>query len=233
MFAVLFEAHPEPSHMDTYLKLTATLLDTDLRRVSGFVDYDHYKSLSREGWVLSLSTWEDEKALVSWRTHPKHQAAQAMGRDEVFIDYTLRTGQLTRDTHLPGGCMLSEQRLDGTIAGEGDTAVLVDTAPADLVPATPDAAEMASRLGLDVDADDLTSWDIYEATLTPGHFLMRTVWHNQDAAETFERMAAFPDNTRVRQIRIIRFYSMYDRREAPQYYPVQAGFSDQLRTPEQ
>lgn len=218
MFAVMFEAHPQPSRRETYLEL-ATLLVTDLRLIPGFVDDDYYLSLTREGWVLSLSSWEDEKALVSWRTHPKHQQAQAKGRDEVFIDYTLRTGQLTRDTDLPEGCALSEQRFDGTVAGAGNTAVLVDTTQATPVPTTHDAVEMASHLGLDLDAADLTDWDIYEAALTPGHFLMRTVWRDQAAAEAFERTAAFPDGTRLRRIRIIRFYSKFDRREAPQYYP--------------
>jgi hypothetical protein len=46
---------------------------------------------------------------------------------------------------------------------------------------------------------------------------MRTVWHDQAAAEAFETTAAFPGGTRLRRIRIIRF--LYDRREAPQYYP--------------
>jgi hypothetical protein len=78
---------------------------------------------------------------------------------------------------------------------------------------------MASHLGLDLDAAGLTSWDIYEAALAPGHFLMRPVWHDQAAAEAFETTAAFPDDARLRQIRIIRYYSMYDRSEAPQYYP--------------
>ena len=169
--------------------------------------------------MLSLSTWEDEKALVSWRTRPKHRLAQAKGPGEVFIDYTLRTGQLMRDTDLPEGCMLCEQRLDETVAGAGNTALLVDTTQAALVPTTHDAVEKASHFGLGLDAAGLTSWDIYEAVLAPGHFLMRTVWHDQAAAEAFETTGAFPDDTRVRQIRIIRFYSMYDRPEAPQYYP--------------
>lgn len=218
MFAVMFEAHPQPSRRETYLEL-ATLLDTDLRQIPGFVDDDYYQCLSRVGWVLSLSTWENEKALVSWRTHPKHQLAQAKGRDEVFVDYTLRTGQLTRDTDLPVGCTLSEQRLDETVAGAGNTAVLVETKGDTPVPTTHDAVEMASHLGLDLDAAGLTSWDVYEAVLTPGHLLMRTVWHDQAAAEAFETTATFPGGTRLRRIRIIRFYSMYDRREAPQYYP--------------
>jgi hypothetical protein len=62
--------------------------------------------------------------VVSWRTHPKHQLAQAKGREEVFVNYILRTGQLTHDTDLPEGCALSEQRLDETVAGAGNTAVL-------------------------------------------------------------------------------------------------------------
>ncbi|OLS96905.1 hypothetical protein BJF90_43050 [Pseudonocardia sp. CNS-004] len=219
MFAVMFDAHPQPHRRDTYLEL-AMLLGTDLRQIPGFVDDDYYQCLSREGWMLSLSTWEDEKALVSWRIHPKHQLAQAKGRDELFVDYTLRTGQLTRDTHPPEGCALSEQRLDETVAGAGNTAVLVETTQATgPVPTTRDAVEMASHLGLDLDAAGLTSWDIYEATPTPGHFLMRTVWHDHAAAEAFETTATFPGGTRLRRIRIIRFYSMYDRREAPQYYP--------------
>ncbi|GAA5141936.1 hypothetical protein GCM10023320_81660 [Pseudonocardia adelaidensis] len=218
MFAVMFEAHPQPSRRDTYLEL-ATLLGTNLLQIPGFVDDDYYQCLSRVGWVLSLSIWRDEKALVRWRTHPKHQVAQAKGRDEVFIDYTLRIGQLTHDTDLPDGCMLSEQRLDETVAGAGNTAVLVDTSQATPVPTAHDPVEMASHLGLDLNADGLTSWDIYEAAMRPGHFLMRTVWHDQAAAEAFETTATFPDGTRLRRIRIIRFYSMYDRREAPQYYP--------------
>lgn len=217
MFAVMFEAHPQPSRMDAYLEL-ATLLGADLRQVPGFVDDTYYQCLSRAGWLLSLSTWEDEKALVSWRTHPKHQLAQATGRDELFIDYTLRTGQLTHDTDAPEG-ELREQRLDETVAGAGNTAVLVDMRRDTPGPATHDAVEMASHLGLDLDAPGLTSWDVYETAPTPGHVLMRTVWHDHSAAEAFEAATTFPSGARLRRIRIIRFYSMYDRREAPQYYP--------------
>ncbi|GAA0933380.1 antibiotic biosynthesis monooxygenase family protein [Pseudonocardia zijingensis] len=218
MFAVMFEAHPRPSRRDSYLEL-ATLLSSDLHQTPGFVHDDHYLCVSRVGWILSLSAWRDEKALVRWRTHPKHQLAQTRGREDVFIDYTLRTGQLTRDTDLPEGCMLSEQRLDETVAGAGNTAVLVETSEATPVPTTLEALEIASFLGLDLDAHDLTSWDVYEAVTRPGRFLMRTVWRDQAAAESFETTATFPGGTRVRRIRIIRFYSMYDRREAPQYYP--------------
>jgi heme-degrading monooxygenase HmoA len=42
-------------------------LRPELERVDGFIDNIRYKSLTREGWTLSLSGWRDEKAVVRWR----------------------------------------------------------------------------------------------------------------------------------------------------------------------
>jgi len=44
----------------------------ELERVDGFVDNIRYRSLTREGWILSLSGWRDEKAVVRWRTQMRH-----------------------------------------------------------------------------------------------------------------------------------------------------------------
>src|ERR1700726_4481568 len=110
MFSVLFEVHPKDEQWDAYLNY-AKLLRPELERIEGFVDNIRYRSLTREGWILSLSTWRDEKALVRWRTQANHHAVQAKGRSDVFGDYHLRVGQLTRDTHLPEGQALREQRL--------------------------------------------------------------------------------------------------------------------------
>jgi hypothetical protein len=49
----------------------------------------------------------------------------------------------------------------------------------------------------------LTVW--FMAVLAPGDVLMRTGRHDQAAAEAFETTATFPDDTRLRQIRIIRY----------------------------
>jgi heme-degrading monooxygenase HmoA len=68
MFAVLFEMNPRGDQREAYLEL-ARMLRPELERIEGFVDSIRYRSLSRDGWILSLSTWESEKALVRWRTH--------------------------------------------------------------------------------------------------------------------------------------------------------------------
>jgi hypothetical protein len=90
-------------------------------RIHGFVDQTMYRSLTRDGWQLSVSTWRDEKAVVRWRTQPVHSRMQQRCRSDAFVDYHLRVGQLTHDTALPAGHARVEQRLDVTEVGEGNT----------------------------------------------------------------------------------------------------------------
>jgi hypothetical protein len=55
--------------------------------------------------------------------------------------------------------------------------------------------------------------------LSPGDLILLTVWRTAAAAEAFEKTAKLPANARVRRVRVVRDYGMFDRREAPQYYP--------------
>src|ERR1700761_8309302 len=125
MFSVLFEVNPHGDQHDAYLGYAKTLRP-ELEQIDGFVDNIRYRSLTRDGWILSLSSWESEKALVRWRTRARHHEVQEKGRTQVLSDYHLRVGQVTRDTRLPGGHVLVEQRLDETEVGEGTTATLVN-----------------------------------------------------------------------------------------------------------
>ena len=54
MFSVIFEVHPRPEQWDAYLG-NAKMLRPELEQVDGFVDNIRYKSLTRKGWILSLS----------------------------------------------------------------------------------------------------------------------------------------------------------------------------------
>jgi heme-degrading monooxygenase HmoA len=64
------------------------MLRPELEQVEGFVDNIRYKSLIREGWILSLSSWRDEKSLVRWRTRRRHHEVQQKGRDEILATTT-------------------------------------------------------------------------------------------------------------------------------------------------
>jgi heme-degrading monooxygenase HmoA len=218
MFSVLFEVHPGGDQWDAYLGY-AKMLRPELEQIDGFVDNIRYRSLTREGWILSLSGWANEKALVRWRTRARHHDVQEKGRGGVLTDYHLRVGQVTRDTQLPPGQVLAEQRLDETEAGQGTTVTLIDarrpagwgseTAPEDA----------ATSLGLTPGVEGLLAWDVFDAVLSPGDVIMLLSWRDHEAAGAFAARETMPAGTRLRQVRVVRDYGMYDRRENPQYYP--------------
>jgi heme-degrading monooxygenase HmoA len=219
MFVVLFEVNPAAGLLDSYLGL-AKMLRPELERVDGFIENVRYGSLRRDGWLLSVSSWRDEKAVVRWRTSANHHNAQATGRSKILGDYHLRVGQFTADTQLPAGLELREQRLDATDVGAGIFATLVTARRPDHPTLGSNAIEVAKYLGLDGQFDGgLVEWDVFEAILTPGDLILMLTWKDQAALDDFEHRTRLPDTHRIRHLRIIRDYGMYDRREAPQYYP--------------
>jgi len=218
MFSVIFEVRPRAAQWDVYLG-HAKALRPELEQVDGFVDNIRYKSLTRDGWILSLSNWRDEKSVVRWRTRMRHHEAQEKGRAEILLGYHLRVGQITEDTRLPAGHELREQRLDETEVGAGTTAVLIDARrPADWVKSM-SAHDVAAWLGHDAHADGLVAWDVFDAVLTPGDFMLLLSWRDHLAAERFGGTIPGGEGRRVRRVRVVRDYGMFDRREAPQYYP--------------
>jgi heme-degrading monooxygenase HmoA len=222
MFAVLFEVHPKPEQWDAYLGL-GKMLKPELEQIDGFIDNIRYRSLRREGWLLSLSGWRDEKALVRWRTQARHHVVQEKGRSDIFLDYHLRIGQLTHDTRVPAGHALHEQRLDETETGDATTITLIDAKrPPEWVNATsPD--EVAKWLGLAPETECLIVWDVFDAVLTPGDIILLASWRDRAAADAFEAAVSLQDGARLRRVRVVRDYGMFDRREAPQFYPDAKG----------
>jgi hypothetical protein len=67
------------------------------------------------------------------------------------------------------------------------------------------------------------SWDVYDAVLTSGGIILMVVWRDLSAAKAFEKTAPLDQNKRLRRVRVIRDYGMFDRREAPQFYPDASG----------
>ena len=76
MFLAIFEVRPKAERFDEYLVL-AKHLRPSLETIDGFVDNERFQSKRRAGWVLSLSTWCDEKSMVRWRTVRAHETQHA------------------------------------------------------------------------------------------------------------------------------------------------------------
>lgn len=216
MFAVLFEVCPKPERWDDYLGY-AGLLRPELERIDGFVENERFASRRRPGWLLSLSIWRNEKALIRWRTHARHHEVQEKGRSEVFRDYHLRVGEIVADSG--AGNALRQERLDETETG---AAKLVGVTEAVLgeVPPRGDPAALAARLGM-AERAGLVGWDVFDSITAPGKLALLESWRDVAAAGS-----APPDTgggARHRRIRVIRDYGMHERAEAPQYYPPVPG----------
>ncbi len=79
---------------------------------------------------------------------------------------------------------------------------------------------LPSQLGLDRRAEGLIAYDVFGSIYNPGKVLLLTSWQSADLAERWKpKSFAGAAKLRHRRMRAIRDYGMFDRREAPQYYP--------------
>jgi heme-degrading monooxygenase HmoA len=189
MFAVIFEVNPRAEAWDAYLGHAATLRP-ELVAIDGFIANERYRSLGRPGWLVSLSIWRDEKALVRWRTHALHHEIQGKGRVSVFADYHLRVGEIVVDSDVAGE--LPQSRFDTTEVGAA-RAVTVTERKFDS-PATTAEGE------------------VFDSITRPGNALYLQSWFDLASAE----VGISGTLGRHRVIRVIRDYGMFARTEAPQ-----------------
>ena len=191
MFAVIFEVKLNPEQSDTYLE-QAGILRPELEKIEGFIDNERYRDRVDEGTLLSLSRWQDEKAVVRWRTKGIHHKSQAMGRGGVFLDYHLRVGEFVDD---------HASRIDETEIGPSK-AITLSEAPADVELAAPsDKAALESR------------W--FTSLNEPHRTILLVSWSDAAAASGWKPHPKASHGI----VRVLRDYGMQDRREAPQYYP--------------
>ena len=207
MFAVIFEVTPKQSRWEDYLDY-AKALKPELEKIEGFLDNERFESRSRKGRLLSLSLWRDEKAVIRWRTLEHHHKVQEKGRFEVFEDYHLRVGEVTADTDPPKGQRLAQQRLDETETGAAKALTISQWSGAD------------ADLRLPRDGEEgLVAHEVFESITNKGKLLLLAAWRDGAKAAGWHPAKVAGKAPRHLQVRVVRDYGMFDRREAPQYYP--------------
>jgi heme-degrading monooxygenase HmoA len=213
MFAVIFEVNPRPEAWDAYLGHAATLRP-ELVAIEGFIANERYASLSRPGWLVSLSIWRDEKALVRWRTHALHHEIQGKGRSSVFADYHLRVGEIVADSRMD--TRPARQRLDATEVAALKAVTLTERS---LEPgaARPRSGNVSDGNVSDGNVSDgnVPDGDVFDSITRPGNALYLRAWPDVAAAEA--GITGTPGHHRV--VQVIRDYGMFARTEAPQYFP--------------
>ncbi|TPG38699.1 antibiotic biosynthesis monooxygenase [Roseomonas nepalensis] len=201
MLALFFEVRPrEDGGWDRYLSIAAALRPL-LAEQEGLLFIERYRSLIHPGTLLSHSLWRDEAALAAWRTNGVHSGAQSKGRQDVFEDYRLRVAHVSR------------------AAIPGDAAQ--PTAPRSTYrdPAAHPARFMvvATAAG-EIPLGAATPTDTFESINREGERLWLFDVSNEAAASDLIDVLCRGGAT-ARACEVERDYGMFDRAEAPQYYP--------------
>jgi heme-degrading monooxygenase HmoA len=219
MFSVIFEVHPNEGRKAEYLEL-AKHLKPILETIDGFVDNERFESKLRPGWILSHSTWRDEKSVVRWRTEGEHHIVQGKGRFEIFKDYHLRVGDVTADTNPPPGAPVHERRFDETEVGNAKAATFTEITRTKGTAFATQTDRLPAHLGLDLNSDAVAEFDVWASIYNPDKIALLAAWKDLEAAEVWNPQKINGNEAlRHRRIRVVRDYGRFDRREAPQFYP--------------
>ena len=203
MIGLFFEVQTREGHRDQYLDLAASLRPA-LDAMGGCLFIDRFRSLTRENLLLSYQIWQDEGALTAWRVHGQHHKVQEIGRERVFSDYRIRIAQVIHEAR-PGQAVWQPDRRTPY------------NDPARRQPTYVLAAESKSA-NLPVE----TEWqrDAFESVYREGQFAHLIDLPDIRSGINFgQRLFADPTTEYFRVLEVMRDYGMYERAEAPQYYP--------------
>ena len=203
MIGIFFEVQTREGHRDQYMNLAASLRP-ELDAIGGCLFLDRFRSLTRENVLLSHQIWQDEGAMTAWRPNGPHHKVQEIGREKVFADYRIRVAQVIHEAR-PGQPVWQPERRTpyNDPARRRPTYVL---------------ATESKNAKLPVDTD----WerDAFASVYRDGYFAhLIDVPDPQSGIDLGKRLLAEPTAEYFRVLEVMRDYGMYERKEAPQYYP--------------
>jgi heme-degrading monooxygenase HmoA len=203
MIGLFFEVQTKQGHRDQYLDLAASLRPA-LDANGGCLFIDRFQHLSRDNLLLSYQIWQDEGALTAWRVHAKHHRVQEIGRDAVFSDYRIRIAQMIHEAKPKQPVWQPERRTPYNDPAR--------RAPTYVLAAESKNAELPVKTERQHDA--------FTSVYRQGQFAHLIDMPDPQTGIAFgERLFADPTTEYVRLFEVMRDYGMYERGEAPQYYP--------------
>ena len=199
MQALMFEVQPKEGHEQHYFDRAAALRPR-LEENDGISFIDRYKSLSRTGIILSHSHWCDEASLTKWRVDGAHHKAQAAGRTSHFEDYRIRISHVLY--YRAGDKPAKTWTCDGAYKDPSSAALRYLTI----------IGTVQSPLGgRGEDFQSVNFEDRFLTIIEPAS--------EQDGRDLIAEAEGRQHVTSTLLSIVSRDYGMYDRDEAPQYFP--------------
>ncbi|MCK1323593.1 alpha/beta fold hydrolase [Bradyrhizobium sp. 156] len=197
LFAVVFEVEPDPEQKAQYLEIAGGLRPV-LEKMAGFIMNERFRSRRNPLKLLSLSLWDDEKALVRWRTVEQHHRGQVRGRAGVLSDYHLRVGEVEMAIGDYSDRQLGWMTNEETEVSDVKALTVVDR------PTAPPGIGAANC-------------EMFDHLTSKGRVAVLCRWPTVSAAKNHIESETLPNGASAYVIRVIRDYGKADRREAPQF----------------
>jgi heme-degrading monooxygenase HmoA len=203
LISQFFEVQIKEGQINRYLDLAASLKPS-LEAMGGCLFIDRFKSLNRKNLLLSYQIWQDEGSMIAWRVDAKHHTVQETGREQVFADYRIRIAQVIHEERPEKSAWRPER-----LSPYND--------PKRRPPTFVVASESRNRK---LSVETSLTRDVFESVYRPGIFAHLVDVPSPDAGVDFGRQL-FTDSTTeyFRVFEVMRDYGMFNRGEAPQYYP--------------
>ena len=200
MIALFFEVTPRPGEDNRYLEIAGSLRP-ELDSSGGIAFLDRFRSLARPRTMLSHQLWADEASLARWRANTRHYGAQSAGRNTVFEDYRLRVGAVVAE-------LAAERRVTETPIG----------IPYNDPARQPDRYVVVARSAERPFAGP--GGEAWQSVYTAASFAWFGPVAGKSAGLALLATAAADACVSAAQLCLLsRDYGMFDRSEAPQYFP--------------
>jgi heme-degrading monooxygenase HmoA len=92
-YAVIFTSIRTARDPEEYARVAA-MLDALARSQPGFLGIESVRDAGGTG--ITVSYWASEEAIFAWKRVAEHAAAQRLGRERWYEDYTLRVARVER-----------------------------------------------------------------------------------------------------------------------------------------
>lgn len=153
---------------------------------------------------MSYQIWQDEGSMTAWRAYGSHHAIQKAGREVIFSDYRIRIAQVIHEAR-PEGLIWKPER----------------KTPYNDPKRRPPTYVLASE-SMNAALPVATSWRraSFKSMYRDGQYAhLIDLPDIESGLEFGAKLFADPTTEYFRIFEVMRDYGMYDRREAPQYYP--------------
>jgi heme-degrading monooxygenase HmoA len=95
MIVTVFRSRLKPGLREEYVALV-TRMNELARTMPGYISHKGF--FADDGERVTIVEFEHEEGMRAWRTHPEHVAAQKLGREKYYSDYSIQICEVRRQS---------------------------------------------------------------------------------------------------------------------------------------